>query len=119
MRSAQTILKNIEATCTDESGYLDPRTRVWINELRDILNEQLPEMTEVVIGAVYRFRGKKGAQCRGVVTKENAKTWVVYETTDSSRPGCRWMIGKDWCTKENFKRDTVQSWEVPAGVKFK
>lgn len=121
MNSAQTILTRIEATVRSlpEDSGIDPCTLSWVAQLRNILDEELPEMTEMTLGTVYRFSGKRGLECRAVVTKENPKTWVLYETTDSSRPGARWMINKNWCLKENIERDSYQTYSLPSDVRLK
>lgn len=90
----------------------------WI-ALRRIIMHELPELTVIRIGTVYEFNSSKGHNLSAVVTKENQKTWVLYEITRSHSPGTRWMIGKTWCTKENITRSIAQSFELPKGVKIK
>jgi hypothetical protein len=119
MPQARDYLDYLEAAVRDAEKVIDPCALSWISSLRAIVEDELPEYTNIHLMTVYRFRGKRGQACRGVVTKENAKTWVVYETSDSSRPGTRWMISKGWCTTDNIERDSNQAYELPAGVKIK
>lgn len=117
MASAQRYLKEIEGAIKD-AGVTHPHINFWINELKDIINEELPELAGIQLQTVYRFVSKKLSR-RVIVTKENSKTWVMYETADSARPGTRWMIGKTWCTTGNIQRDSAQSYLLPEGLKIK
>lgn len=90
---------------------------VWQN-LRAFIEAEFPTLVQVRIGTVYTMVSK-GFKRRMVVTKENQKTWVMYEVEGSYRPGVRWMIGKTWCTEENMDRDISQSYSLPAGTKLK
>jgi hypothetical protein len=119
MPQARDYLDYLEVAVRDAEKYVDPAALSWLSELRNIVEDEIPEYTNMQLMTVYHFRGKKGLMCRGIVTKENAKTWVVYEVADSSRPGCRWMISKDWCTAENIQRDTNQAYEMAPGVRIK
>jgi len=101
----------------EKSNPLVVGTNDW-NELKFLIEEAFPKLTPIFIGSVYKMVAK-GLTRRVIVTKENQKTWVMYEVEDSARPGCRWMIGKTWCTKDNIWRDEAQSYSLPAGVKLK
>ena len=94
---------------------IKPEVQIWLNELE----AAIPKTTSMRINTVYKFNAGKGRIARAVVTKENSKTWVLYETQDSGKPGCRWMISKSWCKEENIWRDVAQSYELPEGVKIK
>jgi hypothetical protein len=73
----------------------------------------------LILNSVYKFKAKKGRIARGVVTKENDKTWVLYEVDGSGNPGTRWMLSKSWCTKTNVWRDEAQSYSLPSYVRVK
>lgn len=119
MPTAQALLGYITTAVTDSDGAIDPCTLSWIYQLQEIINDRIPEQTVVRLFNVYKFWTKKYGWMRGVVTKENGKTWVIYETTDSRQPGCRWTWGKDGCSKDVMQRDTAQSYEMPSFVTFK
>lgn len=86
--------------------------------LKNFIKSEFPVLLAIQLRAVYRFTSK-GRERRVVVTKENPKTWVMYETNDSSQPGMRWMIGKTWTTEENIYLDKEQVYELPQGLKLK
>jgi len=113
------LLQELDKVFANSNVSEHPYFQSWWNDLKVLVTDEFPEYTRLMMGSVYRFTGKKGAQCRGVVTKENEKTWVLYETSDSSRPGCRWMLSKTWCTKDNVYRDETQSYTLPEGLRVK
>jgi phosphoribosylaminoimidazole (AIR) synthetase len=117
MPTAQVFIDNIEAAIKD-AKVNHPHIQFWINELRDIVDEQMPKMASMCVGSVYTFTAKKKA-VRAILTKENTKTWVLYEVDGSDRPGCRWMLGKSWCSSDNIQRDTVQSYSLPESARIK
>ena len=92
-------------------------TSTW-RQLKAFIEDEFPALTPIHVHSVYKMVAK-GIPRRLVVTKENSKTWVMYETADSARPGVRWMIGKTWFTQENIQRDVAQSYSLPPGTKLK
>lgn len=120
MPTAQQLLGYLEATVRDVTGSsaIDPCALSWIEQLQNIVAENLPEVTTMRVGTVYTFVSK-GKSVRAICTKQNTKTWVLYETDDSSRPGCRWMLGKGWCTAKNVNRAPTQSYSLPDHVSIK
>lgn len=92
-------------------------TASW-NGLKNFVAVEFPVLTPIHVHSVYKMVSK-GLTRRIVVTKENSKTWVMYEVEDSARPGMRWMIGKTWCIKDNIWHDTTQSYTLPVGLKLK
>jgi len=120
MPSAQQLLGYLEATVRDvqDSSAIDPCALSWVEQLRDIVDECLPELVSMRVASVYEFEAK-GKSVRAICTKENTKTWVLYEVEGSSRPGCRWMLGKSWCVAENIQRAATQSYSLPEHVKVK
>jgi len=118
MPSAQALLGFIKNAVID-SKEIDPCTISWINQLEDIIAEEIPELVDMRVNVVYLFEDTKGITNRAVMTKENSKTYVLYEVTGSTRPGCRWMLGHGWCTAENIQRDVSQSYTMPDMVKIK
>lgn len=100
-----------------EKQFPVQETLEW-EQLKSIIAKEFPELISMHIGTVYTM-SERTSRRRMVVTKENGKTWVMYEVEGSYRPGCRWMITKTWCTKENITRDSIQSYEFPKGLKLK
>ena len=88
------------------------------DRLINFVEAEFPELISIRLHTVYKMISK-GHMRRMVVTKENSKTWVMYEVEDSYAPGNRWMIGKTWCVEGNLWRDSAQSYLLPAGIKFK
>jgi len=100
-----------------EAKITHPYFQSWWDELKDVIDEAYPDLTSIQIGRKYVMETKKG---RAIVqvTKENQKTWVMYELEGSSRPGCRWMIGKTWCTAEKIQAVTTDA-VIPNTVRVK
>ena len=117
MATAQRLIKELRGAFKD-SGIEHPHVNFWFNELEDMVNEHIPVPATIRLGTVYLMQSKKGP-ARVIVTKENQKTWVMYEVEGSSRPGCRWMIYKTWCTAKNIVRDDAQSYVLPSHVVIK
>jgi hypothetical protein len=111
--SIQAVIHKLEVKHSGLSE--DPN---WLS-LLGVIDKHIPTITSICIGTVYMFQAKNGRIARGVVTKENTKTWVLYEDTESGKPGTRWMISKGWCREENIWRDTAQSYNLPEGVVLK
>jgi hypothetical protein len=118
MPSAQHFLNLIEATTKGAKEHVDPCTQWWIDELREIINDQIPELQDITVGGKYEMVDKKGRTITLQVTKENQKTWVMYELEGSARPGCRWMIHKTWCQKSNIWPVSSAAL-IPRGIKVK
>ena len=110
--SVQSMMKELEK---ENSSLLNSHT--WLTFKR-VIEEEFPKFIDIRLHTVYKMISK-GFTRRMVVTKENQKTWVMYEVNDSHNPGGRWMVGKTWCLAENIWRDTAQSYELPAGLKLK
>lgn len=118
MATLREFVKLMDAALKDTPSEHPYVAHYW-NEIKTKIDEEFPELTNVIIGRVYKFQAKGGRIARGVCTKENQKTFVLYETTDSGRPGCRWMIGKGWCTPENIWDDHSHDWAIPSHVVVK
>jgi hypothetical protein len=118
MPSAQALLGFINSAVIG-AKEIDPCTLSWLTQLKDIIDEELPELVDMRVNTVYLFEDKKGRRNRAVMTKENSKTFVLYEVNGSTRPGCRWMLDHRWCTSGNIVRDTSQSYTMSDGVKIK
>lgn len=119
MSNPRILIESIEMAVKGAGQEIDPCTLSWVRQLKEVIDIEFPESIQLRIANVYRFTGRRGAQCRGVVTKQNEKTWVLYETVDSHAPGTRWMLHKTWCTKNNIRRDEAQSYELPRGLRIK
>jgi len=114
MLSAQKLVDRIEMVVKNE-GVDSLLLNTYIAELRDIINVRIPEKAAITLWQKYEVdTGKKGV-IEVMVTKENPKTWVAYELEDSSRPGCRWMLNKNWCTAERV-RPTSSEAQLPNHV---
>lgn len=122
MPSAQKFLDLLESavedTINEGLSSIDPCALYWIGKIREIVEDNIPELAHMSIGTVYVFQAKD-KNVRAICTKENQKTWVLYETDDSSRPGCRWMLGHGWCTADNIARAPTQSYTLPDSVRIK
>jgi len=101
-----------------EANIQHPYFQSWWNDLKEVVENELSSMTSIRVHTLYTMDTKKG-QVTVICTKENSKTWVMYEVEGSRRPGCRWMLGKSWCTEDNIQRSIAQSYAMPVGIKFK
>lgn len=110
--SMRKLLTYIERDIPDVKGSI-----CWL-QLKELIEDEFPELVDICLKTVYKMNSKKGL-LRVVVTKENQKTWVMYEVTDSVTPGSRWMVGKTWCLSENIWRDEAQSYSIPSNVRIK
>ena len=119
MPTARVLISSLDLAIKDAGSNIDPCSLSWLRQLEDIIDEYVPDLTHMQLFTVYKFYTKKYGWMRGIVTKENAKTWILYETSGSFRPGCRWTWAKNLCTKDVMIRDSSQSYEMPATVKFK
>jgi len=114
----RSVMSDLEASGFQTvSGAKLSDSAVW-HRLRSFIEDEFPSMVYIHVGGVYTMVSK-GARRRMVVTKENQKTWVMYEVEGSYTPGTRWMIGKTWCTEEQIARDSAQSYELPKGLVLK
>ena len=102
-----------------DNVFMEPQHLMLWQELKSIIQTKVPQFETIHLGDVYLMKGKKGTTVRVVATKSNTKTWVMYETMQSVSPGARWMVHKSWCTKNNIKRDSAQSYVIPEGVTLK
>lgn len=119
MADIRRLVEELEKACLESNVVDHPYFMSWWDELKEKIAEEFPETVDLVIGRVYSFRAKRGRIARGVCTKENQKTFVVYEIDGSGRPGCRWMISKAWCLKDNIWEDHKADWSIPAHVTIK
>jgi hypothetical protein len=87
------------------------------NQLKKLIAQLTPDITPIQIGQKYVMNTKKG-QVVAQVTKENQKTWVMYEVEGSVNPGSRWMIGKTWCRAENIQHVITEA-RIPSYVRIK
>jgi hypothetical protein len=101
----------------NEAEIQHPYFDSWWSQLKDAVVDAYPTLTPIQIGRKYVMETKKG-RATVQVTKENQKTWVMYELEGSSRPGCRWMIGKTWCTAENIQAVSTDQ-AIPERIKVK
>jgi hypothetical protein len=92
-------------------------TRNDWEEIKTLLNRAYPNLVTIKLRQKYVMDTKKG---RAVVqvTKENRKTWVMYEVEGSARPGTRWMVGKTWCTPDKIQPVHTDS-RIPSWVEVK
>lgn len=105
------LVKQVEAQCPSVLG-----NGSW-EDLKIAINEAYPTLVPIQIGRKYEMDTKKGP-VTVQVTKENQKTWVMYELDNSVRPGCRWMVGKTWCIEGNIYPVNSDA-KVPAHVRIK
>jgi len=88
----------------------------WIN-LKNYVANEFPDLVQIGVGLKYTMQTKKGT-VNMQVTKENQKTWVMYELENSARPSCRWMISKSWCTEDHIQPISTDAM-IPFGTKVK
>jgi hypothetical protein len=115
MSDPQVMIDLLEKNALNANLLRDP---IWAN-LKRFIAEHYTPMTSMRVGTVYIFKGKGPIMLTGVCTKENGKSYIVYETNQSGDPGARWTLGKTWCTQENIQRSVAQSYALPSHVVLK
>ena len=111
------LVKQLEGVFKDE-GIENPYFNTWWNELKNLVKEAYPELQNIFVGGKFSMLDKTGKEIQVKVTKENQKTWVMYELEGSNRPGCRWMVHKTWCEKDKIWPISSTA-EIPFGTKIK
>ena len=115
--SARSLIKIIEAKgfCAEDERTL--KDFIEWQHLKLLINEAIPEMQPVVRGGKYKFSTPKKGTRTVEATKENGKSWIMYEVTGSRSPGCRWTIPKSRCGKDELERVTCDE-TIPSGVRI-
>jgi len=104
---------NLAMGCIEAASYLtEDGGRLCDNPdwraLRRFVVDNYVEMVNVRLRMTFMLHTARKGDRLVRVTKENPKTWIMYELNGSIQPGCRWTIPKSICTvKELTAVDSV------------